>query len=157
MLQRILISYLFSTMTCVVEWWNVRNSNAARWWYTKEFLGVIIYTPNTVPLLHNSYWQMLLFASYNNKEQSTILSHLHFLVLGVDDNYMNMSDTKNIQHNGTCVKQKEDEEEEDNLQANLLHLYEEKRNSILHMPPQFLWTKVTSQPIIYPWAGTIIT
>ena len=28
-----------------------------------------------------------------------------FLVLGVYDNYMNMSD-KNIKHNGTCVKQK---------------------------------------------------
>ena len=30
------------------------------------------------------------------------------------------------------------------------------QEEILHMPPQFLWTKVTSEAIIYPWMSTVL-
>ena len=82
------------------------------------------------------------------EEESNVFIIIYFFSVVIEDNYMNMSN-KNITTNSHVWIG------EEGPKVTCVHYHVTNDEEILHMPPQFLWTKVTSEAIIYPWMNTV--
>ena len=97
--------------------------------------------------MSTSYWQIYRIRLHNENIFHFFLPTIFFL-LALDDNY---SESVKQKHTNNSYVWKREDDEECKVTYDEMILHEE----ILHMPPQFLWTKVTSEAIIYPWMSTV--